>query len=75
MGIPRNELARIVGFGDIKNGGWLVQRVGESLFRPVLQQDPQSINTFSMQELTVLTGKQWMPVKDPDGTVRFRTRP
>ena len=74
IGVPRNDMARIVGFGDVKNGGWLVQKVGDKCFRPVVRRNPMSVNSFTMAQLTEETGQQWMPVREGDGTVRFRSR-
>ena len=72
IGETRNELARIVGFGEVHNGGWLVQRVAKPTSRPVERRDPLSLVHFKEDEISLLLGKQWLPVKHADGTIEIR---
>jgi hypothetical protein len=74
IGEPRNELAKIVGFGNVHNGGWMVQRVLKPGARPVERRNPQSIVGMGEEELTVLVGREYMPVRGDDGVIEVRSR-
>jgi hypothetical protein len=74
IGEPRNELARIVGYGNVHNGGWMVQRVLKPLARPVERRNPQSLVGLEDEELTVLVGKEYMPVRGADGVIEMKSR-
>jgi hypothetical protein len=74
IGVPRNELARVVGFGDVRNGGWLVHRVAKPTAHPVQRFNPQSITSLDDDTLSMVLGKQWMPVKMADGTLEIKSR-
>ena len=74
IGEPRNELARIVGYGNVHNGGWMVQRVLKPLARPVERRNPQSLVGLEDEELTVLVGKEYMPGRGADGVIEMKSR-
>jgi hypothetical protein len=73
IGIPRNELARIIGIDNLLNGGWIVLRMGANA-GPVTRKNPVSISDVTTEEMTEEIARKYMPIRRADGTIEFKTR-
>jgi hypothetical protein len=73
IGVPRNELARIIGIDSLLSGGWIVVRMGSNAV-PVTRRNPVSVADVRADDMTEEMAKRYMPIRRDNGTIEFRVR-
>jgi hypothetical protein len=74
IGEPRNEIAIIIGVGNIRNKSWVCYRLGHKQFRPVERSDVQSLKMGDGNKLNMKLVQSLSPVVGIDNVTRFQSR-
>ena len=74
IGVTRNELGIVLGYGNLRCGSFLVHRCGKKFSVPVERGSLKSITDFDEDQLKLATGQRFMPTEDLQGVTEFKSR-
>jgi hypothetical protein len=74
IGVTRNQLAYIVGKGDLRNGSWVCRVKGRHWSTFIERVDCQSIRVYEQVELAAPDAEKFLPVLGEDNVTRFISR-
>ena len=74
IGVTRNELGIVLGYGNARCGSFLVHRCGRKFCIPVERGSLRSITDFDEDQLQLATGERFMPIEDLLGVTEFKSR-
>jgi len=74
IGVTRNELGIVLGYGNLRCGSFLVHRCGKKFSIPVERGGLKSITDFDEDQLKLATGQRFMPTEDLRGVTEFKSR-
>ena len=74
MGVTRNELGIVIGYGNARSGSFLVHRCGKKFCIPVERGSLKSVTEFDEDQLQLATGERFMPKENLLGVTEFKSR-